>query len=365
MGAFGERFKREREKRKIALDDVAKATKIGTRMLQAIEDERFDRLPGGVFNKGFIRTYAKHLGLNDEDAIAEYLEALRLSQAEAQSALAARQSGPPSNVSKAAPAKTRTNRAAPVPVRPTKATKPQAPADGDELPHLQLPKAEHVRPRRLMAGDRQSISWSVPALVVVVIVAGIYLWNRHSRGVRAEGASSAPAAVTAPLPAQAVAAPSVPSQSAAPQSTPAQSTAAPSSSTPLPKTALPTAAATPKDADENDVTTKTPKAARPTATTAEPQPTLTLVIRAAASSWVSVTADGQHVTQETLIAPAHTSVRASREIVVKAGNAAGVSFTLNGKEIPPQGTEGEVKTLVFDETGLRAAPTPQTAEPAR
>jgi hypothetical protein len=68
------------------------------------------------------------------------------------------------------------------------------------------------------------------------------------------------------------------------------------------------------------------------------------------------------VAHETLIAPAHTSVRASREIVVKAGNAAGISFLLNGKEIPAQGNEGEVKTYVFDATGFRVAP--QTPAPA-
>lgn len=75
MGAFGERFKREREKRKIALDEVAKATKIGTRLLQAIEEEKFDLLPGGMFNKAFVRSYARHLGLNEDQAAADYSEA--------------------------------------------------------------------------------------------------------------------------------------------------------------------------------------------------------------------------------------------------------------------------------------------------
>jgi hypothetical protein len=77
------------------------------------------------------------------------------------------------------------------------------------------------------------------------------------------------------------------------------------------------------------------------------------VIRATKTSWISVEADGQLVNQETLIAPAHTSARASREIVVKAGNAAGVSFLLNGKEIPAQGDDGEVKTYLFDREGMR------------
>jgi hypothetical protein len=89
------------------------------------------------------------------------------------------------------------------------------------------------------------------------------------------------------------------------------------------------------------------------AATASP---LTLVIRATENSWVSITADGQPAGHETLIAPAHTSVRASREIVARIGNAAGVSFLLNGKEIPAQGAEAEVKTFIFDGTGMRVVP---------
>ena len=52
MGSFGERLQREREMRGITLDEIAEATKIGTRSLRALESEEFDKLPGGVFNKG-------------------------------------------------------------------------------------------------------------------------------------------------------------------------------------------------------------------------------------------------------------------------------------------------------------------------
>jgi hypothetical protein len=83
---------------------------------------------------------------------------------------------------------------------------------------------------------------------------------------------------------------------------------------------------------------------------------MTLVIRAAENSWVSVTADGQAVTHETLIAPAATSVRAAREIVARIGNSAGVTFIWNGQEIPAQGAESEVKTFVFDAQGMHEAP---------
>src|SRR5437868_15546992 len=75
MGSFGDRLKKEREQRSISLDDISLSTKIGTRLLRALEEERFDQLPGGIFNKGFVRAYARHLGIDEEQAVADYLEA--------------------------------------------------------------------------------------------------------------------------------------------------------------------------------------------------------------------------------------------------------------------------------------------------
>jgi hypothetical protein len=97
-------------------------------------------------------------------------------------------------------------------------------------------------------------------------------------------------------------------------------------------------------------------AANATTTKATKAKPLTLVIRASETSWISVTADGNPVSEETLIAPAHTSIRAAREIVAKVGNAAGISFLWNGHEIPAQGTESETKTFVFDASGMRIVP---------
>src|SRR5258708_33542887 len=73
--SFGEKLRKEREQRKITLDDISSTTKISTRMLRALEDEHFDELPGGVFNKGFVRAYARHIGLDEEQAITDYLDA--------------------------------------------------------------------------------------------------------------------------------------------------------------------------------------------------------------------------------------------------------------------------------------------------
>src|ERR1700740_2382522 len=80
VGEFGDKFRKAREKKELSFDDVSNVTKISSRMLQAIEEEHFDQLPGGVFNKGFIRAYAKHLGLNSDDAVSDYLSCLRQAQ---------------------------------------------------------------------------------------------------------------------------------------------------------------------------------------------------------------------------------------------------------------------------------------------
>jgi cytoskeleton protein RodZ len=69
---FGEQLRREREMRGISLDEITTATRIGLRFLEALENERWDQLPGGVFNRGFVRAVAHHLGLNDENLLAEY-----------------------------------------------------------------------------------------------------------------------------------------------------------------------------------------------------------------------------------------------------------------------------------------------------
>src|SRR6185312_14024577 len=71
-GTFGEHLKREREMRGVSLDKIAAATRIAPRFLRAIENEEWDELPGGVFNRGFVRAVAHYLGLDEESIVAEY-----------------------------------------------------------------------------------------------------------------------------------------------------------------------------------------------------------------------------------------------------------------------------------------------------
>ncbi|HEX5376118.1 MAG TPA: helix-turn-helix domain-containing protein [Solirubrobacterales bacterium] len=65
-----------RKRRRIELSEVEEATRIRLRYLQAIEAEDWDVLPGGVYNRGFIRTYASFLGLDGERLAAEYRESV-------------------------------------------------------------------------------------------------------------------------------------------------------------------------------------------------------------------------------------------------------------------------------------------------
>jgi cytoskeleton protein RodZ len=72
IGTFGESLKRERELRGVTLEEISAATRIATRFLKAIENEAWDQLPGGVFNRGFVRAVARYLGLDEENTVAEY-----------------------------------------------------------------------------------------------------------------------------------------------------------------------------------------------------------------------------------------------------------------------------------------------------
>jgi cytoskeleton protein RodZ len=71
-GGFGQRLKREREMREVSLDELTKSTRISQRFLEALENEEWSKLPGGVFGRGFVRTIAGYLGLDEEELLGEY-----------------------------------------------------------------------------------------------------------------------------------------------------------------------------------------------------------------------------------------------------------------------------------------------------
>ncbi len=74
---FGETLKGERERRGIALNDISVATRVSLRNLHALEDERFEDLPGGVFNRGIVRSYARFCGMDEDTTVSAYTDAVR------------------------------------------------------------------------------------------------------------------------------------------------------------------------------------------------------------------------------------------------------------------------------------------------
>jgi cytoskeletal protein RodZ len=74
MVSLGEELKREREMREISLREISDATKISMRILEAIEhdNDNYKLLPGGIFNRNFIRAYAEFIGLDPEHAVVKY-----------------------------------------------------------------------------------------------------------------------------------------------------------------------------------------------------------------------------------------------------------------------------------------------------
>ena len=78
-----------------------------------------------------------------------------------------------------------------------------------------------------------------------------------------------------------------------------------------------------------------------------------VLIKAREDSWVSITADGKQVMQDTLAASTEKSIEARNQIVIKTGNVGALDISFNGKKLAPLGRENQVKTLTFDLNGLR------------
>ena len=156
MPSFGEKLKLEREKRKITLEQISASTKIGTRMLQALEEDKFDQLPGGIFNKGFVRAYSRFVGLDEDQIVADYLEA----------------SGD------APPVSTEI-----------------APREDGLRESTARENAENIR--RLEAGSdspARPVPWGLFAAVLLVIALALSLWSHHHRENARRLAQPAPTA---------------------------------------------------------------------------------------------------------------------------------------------------------------------------
>jgi hypothetical protein len=446
VGTFGEKLRQQREQRGISLDTISTITKISPRMLRAIEEEHFDQLPGGVFSKGFVRAYARQVGLNEEEAVADYLTALRENQIQSQTVLphfgsvAIKSATDRAELNHRNPDRDNGVRgsdfkspdlghthngslyhndvAAGLPSQPRRTDDrrkgvrrlgdrevdlnqavghqvrshedfpeerrlskgllgkdlPGRDLPGNAVPHsplsflnlssaaspLQSLRKSQPEPAAVpVAIPANSASRRVPweklgaALLLIAVVLAVWTLRRHDQPVSHQSASS-----SRPTPAPAV---PVPAPALASTKPVVAAALLPVARAPRPAAVGNQAAAVTSGTEVKLPVTKP----RASATAASSPRTFTLLIRADQTSWIAISADGQPAAKETLIAPAHTSVRASHEIIVRAGNPAGISFLLNGKEIPTHSSPGEVGIFTFDANGMRASTSAQATTPAR
>ena len=308
MPSFGEKLKLEREKRKITLEEISASTKIGTRMLQALEGDKFGQLPGGIFNKGFVRAYARVVGLDEEQTVADYLEA----SGDAQPAI------------------------------PETQTRESA---RESTPHQAEPKNRRLE--AVSESPTRPLPWGIFAVILLAVALALSLWSHR----RHEQQGRHPAEVDHPAAPSSTPQPSVASSS---RETSASPVAGPNSARlPSPGNA-PMNSATPAASASSDKKTANADQKFPTAgAPAAPSPgEFSVVIQAREQSWISVVVDGKSSGSEVLEAGEERSVHGRKAVIVRAGNAGGVDFRLNGKKLDVGGNFGEVKTVTIGPAGL-------------
>jgi cytoskeleton protein RodZ len=74
---IGEQLRTAREARGIPLREISDQTRIQVRYLEAIETNDYKRLPGGIFNRSFVKAYAKYVGYDEKEAVEAYTRYMR------------------------------------------------------------------------------------------------------------------------------------------------------------------------------------------------------------------------------------------------------------------------------------------------
>src|ERR1044071_10338707 len=207
MPTLGEELKQRREQRGITLAEIAETTRIGTRFLKAIETDNFSILPGGIFTRSFIRAYAKHVGMNEEEAIGLYIKQV---------------AGPGEEPNPEQPAPTHvapieSKKKPPVPVAP--------PASLDSKPE----SSRRYQPVSYRASTSRT-SWpaivigaGIVVFVIIIVVALIKQLNQGSSESGSQATSVSPAKPAPSAPAQPSAPPAnQPAQQPAASATPAE-----------------------------------------------------------------------------------------------------------------------------------------------
>jgi cytoskeletal protein RodZ len=291
MPAFGENLRREREMRGVSLEEISAATKISMRFFEAIEREDFSKLPGGIFSRSFVRSYARYLGLDEDRVMAEYQLAAH-------------------------------------------------PQEEFDL-HRMAGGASH-------SGRNAARTPLIATLVAGVLLAGGYALYRYAPRTSETPVPPPPTAVVAPKPTPP---PTLPAPTASDATAVAGMNPPPGGVTPgqAPSATLnPQGGPAGVSAAPSRPQTGTPPGMNPAADN-------DLVLQVAASDkvWVGVDADERTVLQQTLNPGEVETFKAHKSFDVTAGNAQGIILTLNGETLKPLGRHGEVKSVHLTRDDLK------------
>lgn len=283
--------------RGVALEEISAATKISVRFLNCLEMEDFEKLPGGIFTRSFIRTYARYLGLDEERVLAEY----------------------------------------------QLVAKPKSDFD---LTRLTASRAD--------TRQRTSRGPVVAVLLAILLLTGGYAVYRYTRHLSEATAGNVKPTPSVPAPA---AAPAGTSATAAPGASSEAATTAPA---PAPTAGEQTFAPS-QDLGGAGTEVGTPSSSTAGAATAQqnaatlPEASGGLVLQVAATerAWVAVDADGKTALQRVLGPSEIETLKAKESFDVTTGNAQGIILTLNGETLKPLGRRGEVKSVHLTRNDLR------------
>ena len=290
METLGGLFRQTRERQRLSLEQIASKTRIQQHHLQALEEEDFARLPAKVFVKGFVRSYARALGLDEDNAIQLFLTSSSNFYDRAQ----------------------------------------------EEQQHSQV---------TLQAAHRKRFNWNF-VLILFLALGGIlfYLLPEQQEPLPPTSESEPPLpinekqkeALMEPLPPIEKSPDSVSSEDPLPTevqlTSPPPSGISPSPLPPEPRP-LPT--------EPQPIAPTLPDSPVPEKTT-ETDGTLVLEIEATQLTWVVVKSDDQ-APHEALLQPGQKSTwKANTQYLLTLGNAAGVVIRLNGELQGPFGKPGQV-----------------------
>jgi cytoskeleton protein RodZ len=301
MGAFGDRLRREREMRGITLDEITESTKISRRHLEALESEHFEQLPGGVFNKGFVRAYARFLGIDEDQAVADY----------------------------------------------------SAASNEQPEPENKFPLEIHDEPKRELNPRRSKVPlvFALAALVGVLVGYGFWMKSKSHAPAAVETRPTTPATAVSEPKAQAPTPQPEISSSAEPAKTSTDFAPSKSATKPVPQeVAHQTEAAQPSSGHTS--TAGGNVSDDPPPSPAVKENAFFVQVKAKEDSWVSIVADGKSVMQRILSADKQKKIKAGKSVILRTGNAGGIEVSFNGRPLGALGNENEPRTLTFNASGL-------------